>query len=72
VSERLLCGELCRLTIRCLRFSISNATLDLLMMAAWNLALGSFPGERIPVSAYPLRSIRLSLVVILALLLRAR
>ncbi|KAH9977971.1 hypothetical protein BGW80DRAFT_1456104 [Lactifluus volemus] len=27
---------------------ISNATLDLLMMAAWNLALGSFPGERIP------------------------
>jgi len=27
---------------------ISNATLDLLMMAAWNLALASFPGEPIP------------------------
>ncbi|KAI0003071.1 hypothetical protein BJV74DRAFT_570217 [Russula compacta] len=27
---------------------ISNATLDLLMMAAWNLALQSFPGEPIP------------------------
>lgn len=35
-------------------YSISNATLDLLMMAAWNLALGSFPGERIPVRAYSL------------------
>jgi hypothetical protein len=42
------------------------------MMAAWNLALGSFPGERIPVSAYRLCPIRLSSVVILALLLRAR
>ncbi|KAH9999339.1 hypothetical protein BJV77DRAFT_940102 [Russula vinacea] len=27
---------------------ISNATLDLIMMAAWNLALESFPGEPIP------------------------
>jgi len=27
---------------------ISNATLDLLMMAAWSLALESFPGEPIP------------------------
>jgi len=27
---------------------ISNATLDLLMMAAWSLALKSFPGEPIP------------------------
>ncbi|KAN0131488.1 hypothetical protein V8E53_010865 [Lactarius tabidus] len=27
---------------------ISNATVDLLMMAAWNLALESFPGEPIP------------------------
>ena len=29
--------------------SVSNATLDLIMMAAWNLALESFPGEPIPV-----------------------
>ncbi len=34
-----------------LAYSISNATLDLLMMAAWNLALASFPGESIPVRA---------------------
>lgn len=30
--------------------SISNATVDLLMMAAWSLALESFAGELIPVS----------------------
>ena len=55
---------MCGLTIHCLRFSISNATLDLLMMAAWNLALASFPGERIPVSVYPLCPIRRSSVAI--------
>ncbi|KAI0269162.1 hypothetical protein BC834DRAFT_967815 [Gloeopeniophorella convolvens] len=27
---------------------VSNATVDLLMMAAWSLALESFPGERLP------------------------
>jgi hypothetical protein len=41
----------------CLHFctSISNATVDLLMMAAWNLALESFPGEPIPVRTCHLR-----------------
>lgn len=34
------------------RTSISNATVDLLMMAAWSLALESFPGELIPVSTF--------------------
>ena len=54
------------ITLAC---SISNATLDLIMMAAWNLALESFPGEPIPVRSCRLYMWYPSLVIILGLLL---
>jgi len=58
--------------LRLLICSISNATLDLLMMAAWSLALESFHGESIPVRAFHLYLQYLSLIDIPVLLFCSR